>query len=61
MLARLLSLNPEAVLKRGYSLAFKLPDKKLIKDASLLAKGDMVEIKVAEGSFTSRVIKHFVS
>ncbi len=58
MLRRLSSLNPEAVLQRGYSLAFKLPDKKLIKDASLLVKGDMVEIKVAEGSFISRVVKH---
>ncbi len=58
MLGRLSSLNPEAVLQRGYSLAFKLPDKKLIKDASLLVKGDMVEIKVAEGSFISRVVKH---
>ena len=60
MLGRLSSLNPEAVLQRGYSLAFKLPDKKLIKDASLLVKGDMVEIKVAEGSFISRVVKHLV-
>ena len=59
MLGRLSSLNPEAVLQRGYSLAFKLPDRKLIKDASLLVKGDTVEIKVAEGSFISKVVKHF--
>ena len=55
MTGRLASLNPESVLRRGYSLAFKLPEKKLIRDVSVINTGDRVEIKVEQGSFISRV------
>jgi exodeoxyribonuclease VII large subunit len=55
MTGRLANLNPESVLRRGYSLAFKLPEKKLIRDVSVINTGDKVEIKVEQGSFISRV------
>ncbi len=54
---RLVTLGPESVLKRGYSIALKLPDRKLIKDVSIIEKGDMVEVKVFKGSFISKVEK----
>lgn len=57
MLGKLSSLNPQSVLKRGYSLAFKLPERKLIRDVSTIKKGDKVQIKVEHGSFVSRVEK----
>ncbi len=57
MTSRLANLNPESVLRRGYSLAFKLPGKKLIRDVSVISAGDRVEIKVEQGSFISRVEK----
>ena len=52
---KLASLGPESVLGRGYSLAFKLPGRKLISDISALEKGDRVEVKVNCGSFISKV------
>lgn len=57
VIGKLSTLNPQSVLKRGYSLAFKLPERKLIKDVSMIKKGDRVEIKVERGSFVSRVEK----
>ncbi len=58
VIGKLSSLNPQSVLKRGYSLAFKLPERKLIRDVSMIKKGDRVEIKVERGSFVSRVEKN---
>ncbi len=54
---RLITLGPESVLGRGYSLAFKLPERKIIRDAAIIEKGDRVEVKVQHGSFISRVEK----
>ena len=48
-------LSPVGILDRGYSISFKLPDKKIIKSASILKKGDLIETKVSKGSFTSRL------
>ena len=55
VIGRLVTLGPESVLKRGYSIALKLPGRKLIKDISIIEKGDRVEIKVFKGSFISKV------
>jgi len=51
------SLNPLAILKRGYSIARKLPEGLIIKEASTLTVGDEVGVKVSEGSFNARVIR----
>ena len=52
---KLVTLGPESVINRGYSLAFKLPGREIIKDVAVIDKGDMVEVKVRRGSFISRV------
>jgi exonuclease VII large subunit len=44
-------------LKRGYSIARKLPEGLIIKEASTLSVGDEVGVKVSEGSFNARVIR----
>ena len=47
------STNPEAILKRGYSIVQK--DGEIIKDASLLKAQDEVQIKLAKGEFLAEV------
>ncbi len=51
------SLSPLAILKRGYSIARKLPEGLIVKEASLLSAGDEVGVKVSEGSFDARVLR----
>ena len=48
-------LSPLGVLERGYSISFKLPEKKIIKRAAALKKGDLVETMIFNGRFKSRV------
>ncbi len=51
------SLSPLAILKRGYSIARKLPEGLIIKEAAALSVGDEVGVKVSEGSFDASVIR----
>lgn len=48
-------LSPLGILDRGYSISFRLPDRKIIKDKDAVKKGDLIETKVSKGSFKSRV------
>ena len=52
---RLNALDPLAVLKRGYALAFTLPKRQIIRSANQVRKGDEVLIKVAQGEIRSKV------
>lgn len=52
--ARLRALSPLSVLDRGYALVFAA-DGAIVRNASQLASGDIVNTRLAEGSFTSRV------
>ena len=42
-------LSPISILKRGYSITRKLPEKKILKSVSSLAKGNRVNVLLAEG------------
>ncbi len=53
--ASLEGASPVAILARGYSLARKKDDRRLLVDARDLSAGDLVETRLASGSFTSRV------
>lgn len=48
-------LSPLAVLGRGYSLVRKLPERTIVRSASALATGDVVEMSFAEGSVRAKV------
>jgi exodeoxyribonuclease VII large subunit len=48
-------LDPENVLRRGYSLTHH--NGKAIRDASLLLEGDVVETRLSSGSFRSSIIE----
>jgi len=52
---KLLVLNPEAILDRGYSITFLMPEKEIVRDATKVKKDDELEIKVKKGSIRSRV------
>jgi exodeoxyribonuclease VII large subunit len=53
--AALDDLSPLAVLRRGYSLVRRLPERTIVRAASALAPGDEMEIAFAEGTVRARV------
>ena len=46
---RLKSLDPHSVLKRGYSICYKLPDEEIIKSSKKLKVEDKINIRFYEG------------
>jgi exodeoxyribonuclease VII large subunit len=48
-------LSPVGILDRGYSISFKLPGRKIIKNGKDIKKGDLIETRVSKGSFISKV------
>ena len=52
---RLNSLNPLAVLERGYTITQRLGDPKPVRDARTLATGTLVYTRYAQGATISRV------
>lgn len=53
--AGLHSLNPSAILERGYSIALRIPDRKIVRDASSVRQGQELELLVAKGKIHCRV------
>lgn len=53
--SKLETLNPLAILNRGYSITTKSPEGIIIKDVKILKKDDEVETRVGKGKFRSRV------
>ncbi len=43
------ALNPQAILKRGYSITRTLPQKKIVTDAAGLTEGQALEIQLSKG------------
>lgn len=54
---KLKTLNPLAILERGYSIAWLLPRGEIIKDVSFLKPEDEVRVKVHKGEFRAKVKK----
>ena len=54
-MGRLDALSPLAVLERGYSIAHKLPEEKIVKDSSALSLGERLRITFARGKALCRV------
>ena len=52
---RLGALSPLAVLDRGYAIAHKLPEERIVKSAATLQTGDLVRVTFAEGQALCRV------
>ncbi|MEH0020033.1 MAG: exodeoxyribonuclease VII large subunit [Desulfobacter sp.] len=49
------SLNPTAILERGYSITRELPSGRVVMDAQTLARDDRVEIILSKGRLVTRV------
>lgn len=52
---KLNAMNPLAILERGYSICFKLPERILVKESDKLKIGDDVEVKLHKGSIRGQV------
>ena len=52
---RLEALSPLAVLQRGYSIAHKLPEERIVKDAATLNLGDRLRVTFAAGKAVCRL------
>ena len=52
---RLSALSPLAVLERGYAIAHKLPEERIVKSAAALQAGDLIRVTFAEGQLFCRV------
>ena len=54
-------LNPLGILSRGFSITKKLPAGIILKDASEIKPGDMINTKLHRGELVSRVVKRNAS
>lgn len=52
---RIKDLSPSSVLRRGYSITRKLPEKFILKDVSGLKKGDHVNVMLAKGEMQCQI------
>jgi exodeoxyribonuclease VII large subunit len=50
------SLNPQAILERGYAIA-RSADGHVLTDAARIAAGDALDVTLARGSVSARVVK----
>ena len=51
------SLSPLSVLERGYALVQQPADGRVVTDAARLSEGQEVDVRLARGSFRSRVLQ----
>lgn len=49
------AISPLATLERGYAIAWKLPERQLLRDAAQTAPGDTLEIRLGRGLVRARV------
>ena len=52
---KLSALSPRAILERGYSVCFKLPEREVVKDVSQLSPQDRLEILLHRGGALASV------
>jgi exodeoxyribonuclease VII large subunit len=53
--AQLDALSPLAILGRGYALAWKLPERQLVRDGKDLSPGDTLELRFGAGSAQAKI------
>ncbi|MGA9476282.1 MAG: exodeoxyribonuclease VII large subunit [Desulfobacterales bacterium] len=57
--AKLDSLNPAAILARGFSITRTLPETTIVRDSAAVSRGQALEIVLASGSLTCNVKEKF--
>jgi exodeoxyribonuclease VII large subunit len=53
---KLYTLNPTAILSRGYSITFKLPEGIIVSDANQVEKKDKIRIRLHKGEVIAEVM-----
>jgi len=53
--AQLNALSPIAILSRGYALAWRLPERTLVREAGQLAPGDAISVLFGKGGATASI------
>ena len=53
--SKLLTLNPRAVLERGYSIVYRDRDVRVVTDYTMVQAGDAISVELARGGFRGRV------
>lgn len=48
-------LSPLATLSRGYAIAWKLPERRILKNANALQSGDPIEVQLHQGKIYAQV------
>lgn len=54
---RLSDLNPRAILNRGYSIAFSLPEREVLRSSSQTAPGRSMELMLGSGRLLCRIVE----
>ena len=54
---KLLALSPQAILERGYSVAYTLPNRSIIRNSDDVDAGHEFELMTSKGSFTAAKIR----
>jgi len=52
---KIIALSPRAILKRGYSICFKMPEKNIIKETKQVKKNNLLDIMVSDGIISANV------
>jgi exodeoxyribonuclease VII large subunit len=52
---KLSTLSPLNILSRGYSITFKMPEEKILKDARLIKIGDNIKTRLHKGEILSQI------
>jgi len=57
-IGKLESLNPKSILNRGYSIAYQLPDRQIIRTQDDISSGEEFELQTGSGSIFAEKIKN---
>jgi exodeoxyribonuclease VII large subunit len=52
---KIIVLSPTAILRRGYSICFKMPEKKIVKKINQVKEKNILNIMVSDGIITANV------
>jgi exodeoxyribonuclease VII large subunit len=52
---KIITLSPKGVLKRGYSICFKIPERTIIKKTKQIKKNDNIDVMVSDGIISANV------
>lgn len=55
--AQLEALSPLSILARGYAVAWKLPEERLVRSAAELTQGDRIRVRLGQGSAEASVLR----